>query len=400
MHKAINYGDWKSMKPLIRKEIVVFFLAVVLLPTILTLPAAAASPATILGTVKNTSGSPISGVKVTLKIGSSTKDTDYTDSSGRYDVTCSVSRRTRVSLTFTKSGYKTYTTSVYVMPGFLTLKNVVIQIATTQGVKGTVRDSGGVVPGILVKAFIGSSLKGSDTTDSSGKYSIYLAVASSTTVTMKYYRSGNLVLTKSVTVNPGSYTTKDVTIPDLVEFDVLSRLWGGKTYRIFMAQPNHYAEFGWSVSDLRLDYRFCPETGEVRIDSYSLTFSTFWDEQYFWGNTLEAYLKIASDQTEFIGRYRALNDDWDSGDSFSVSGNVPHTYDEWTDPYFTFKMVLGCPLHSQSYVMEMKFRISEPFYNWFEYDDHCYRSYGWTQQEIFPDVVFDSWSNPTIITEV
>ena len=380
-----------------KKEIVVLLLMVVLIPSAFAMPVNAAEPATVLGTVKNTSGSPISGVTVTLKIGSSVKDTDSTDSNGLYDVTCYVSIRTRVTLTYSKSGYNTYTTSLYVSPGYFTLKNVVLTIPTTQGVTGTVKNTNGnSVSGVLVKLYFDGSLKATQYTGSSGGYSIYCAVTSTTTVTLKFYDHNYLVKTSTTTVNPGSYTTLNVVIPN--QYDISNRIIGQKTYAKYVAAPSTYAEFGLEVSNLRLSYHTCPDINDVTFVDFTITVSTTWDTVWFWGDTLEVVLESCPNSFVFLGKYRAMGDYWNPGDEFTVTGSIPFQYGDWTNPYFTIKFMVGSPLLSEKLYMQMKFRIDSPLGHWYEYYDKCFRTYGAVTEQIYPSVVADSWSFPQSVT--
>ncbi|MFW9843476.1 MAG: carboxypeptidase-like regulatory domain-containing protein [Candidatus Thorarchaeota archaeon] len=380
-----------------RKEIVVLFLMVVLIPSALTMPVNAASPATVLGTVKTASGSPISNVMVTLKIGSVVKDTDYTDANGLYDVTCSISVETLVTLVYTKSGYDTYTTTAYVSPGYFTIKNVVMTLSTTQGVQGVVKNTNGnPVSNVKVNLYIGGALISTKYTSSSGAYSFYCAVASPTTVTLKFYDHNWQVKTTTATVNPGAYTTKNVVIPN--QYDVSSRIDGKKTYKKLVASPSTYAQFGIDIENLRLSYHTCPDNDDVTFVDFYFRVSTTWDTTWFWGDTLECVLGNCDEDIVFLGKYRAMGDYWDPGDDFIVSGNLAFTSSSWTNPYFTIKFMVGSSLLSEKIYMLMKFKIDDISGKWTEYYDRCYRTYGWVTERIYPPVVVDTWAFPQTIT--
>lgn len=384
------------MKKIQRITFVFLFLMVVVLP-VLAVPASAAEPATVIGTVKDASGSPISSVKVTLSISGVTKDTDYTDSNGLYDVTCSVSAYTKVTLKYEKSGYNTYTTTAYVSPGALTLKNIVMSTATTQGVKGTVTNqNGNMVSGVKVNLYIGSTLKSTVYTNANGYYSIYCAVTSSTTVTLKFYDHGYLVATTTATVNPGSYTTKNVQVPN--QYDVTNRIVGEKEYAKFVAAPSTYAEFGLNVENLRLSYHTCPSIDDVTFVDFSLTVSTNWNTLWYYAHTLEVVLESCPNSFVFLGKYRSMGDYWYPDDEFTITGSIPYTYGSWTDPYFTIKFAVGAPALSETLYMEMKFRIDSSMSHWTEYYDKCFRTYGAVTEEIYPSVTVDSWSFPLSTT--
>ena len=87
----------------------------------------------VKGKVTNSSGSPLSSVRVTLIYGGRTIDTDYTDSAGNYHVyyTDIIFSRISVLLKYQKSGYVTKTYGAYLYPGVTTTKNVVLPVVNT-----------------------------------------------------------------------------------------------------------------------------------------------------------------------------------------------------------------------------------------------------------------------------
>ncbi|MFW9917998.1 MAG: carboxypeptidase-like regulatory domain-containing protein [Candidatus Thorarchaeota archaeon] len=378
-------------------------MVLVVLPVVSVIPVAAFSfggdPACIVGTVRDSNGSTISGVTITVKIGGVVQYTCATDSSGRYTAMVTVSSYTQVSLTYSKAGYSTYATTAYVSPGYITVKDVTLGF--NQGVKGSVYTyEGQAAQGIKVKILIGSTVIGTVYTNSLGKYSLGFYVASSSTVTLKFYRHGGLVETKTTTVYQNSWRTKDVTLPQ--EWQVTNKNTGSKIYEINVDHTN-YPDWGITVYKMDISYIYDPVTNIVEFQSYEVKFSSTWDELYFASRKLTVYMQIpeVGDMYEYwFDKDFALGDLWDPGDQFS-SGvvSIPYTHNGWVTPKITFEFTVKGILGIDSiYSMTIGWELTNPLQKWSEYTDFATRTWAlWSWEFIFPPVVTDSWS-PSIVT--
>ncbi|MHB8092066.1 MAG: putative Ig domain-containing protein, partial [Syntrophales bacterium] len=153
-------------------------------------------PVSLSGTVKDSSGSPISGVAVATTGGNTT-----TDASGKY-VLGSLPPAL-YTITFSKTGYQTVTMSTIVAVGQSTTLDADLPVSLS----GTVRDSSGSPLSGVAVATTGTNA----TTDGSGKYALGGLVPAPYTIT--FSKTGYQTITKSTTVVVGQSTILDATLP-------------------------------------------------------------------------------------------------------------------------------------------------------------------------------------------